>query len=177
MKMRRILGFVVAFILINIDQASKLGVQSMLETRPDGLFLTSFLRFVEVQNRGISFGLFNNPDTQPKFMIGLTLAIVLGLVVWLCYAKRYLTIIGIGCVIGGAVGNIVDRWSQGYVYDFIDFHIGAYSWPAFNFADSMICLGAFLLMLDIGLGERHDVRKIDEMHKKDKKNLSKKRPA
>jgi signal peptidase II len=113
--------------------------------------VTSFFDFVLTCNRGISFGFFNQPgDPALGFWIFSVLAtvVVLALVVWLFRVRSPLLAVAIGLVIGGAVGNVVDRLRLGAVVDFLYFHAGAWYWPAFNLADSAICLGVAAMLLD-----------------------------
>ena len=78
----------------------------------------------------------------------------IGLFLWLRRAERKFTGWGIGLVMGGAIGNVIDRARWGAVFDFADFHVGRWHWPAFNIADSAIVIGVGLLLLDSLLGER-----------------------
>ncbi len=73
---------------------------------------------------------------------------VIGLVLWLRRTDQLLTGLGLGLVIGGAAGNVVDRIRFGAVVDFLDFHLAGYHWPAFNVADAAICVGAALMLAD-----------------------------
>ncbi|MGI9506383.1 MAG: signal peptidase II [Geminicoccaceae bacterium] len=111
--------------------------------------VTSFFDLVLVWNRGVSFGMFNNAGAYgPMILSGIAIAVVLGLLYWLRQAENRLTVMALGLVIGGALGNVIDRFRFGAVVDFLDFHIAGYHWPAFNVADAAICVGAVLLLLD-----------------------------
>lgn len=111
--------------------------------------VTSFFNLVMAWNRGVSFGLFNRASNFSIWFFPVVAAlIVVGLAVWLYRSDRILIGTAIGLVIGGALGNLVDRLRFGAVADFLDFHIGAYHWPAFNLADSAITVGAAVLVLD-----------------------------
>jgi signal peptidase II len=110
--------------------------------------LTPFFDLVSACNRGMSFGLFSR--TGPG-VVGFTLVaalIVLGLVYWLRRVSHPLLAIAIGLVIGGAIGNVIDRLRFGGVVDFLDFHIGSLHYPAFNLADSAISIGVVAMLLD-----------------------------
>jgi signal peptidase II len=77
-------------------------------------------------------------------------------------ANRLAIVVALGAIIGGALGNVVDRIRFGAVFDFLDFHLGAYHWPAFNAADTFISLGAVFLLVD-SLFARSDLgSKVDE---------------
>ena len=76
------------------------------------------------------------------------LAVVVCLVIWLRRTDQMLIGLGLGLVIGGATGNVIDRIRFGAVVDFLDFHLAGYHWPAFNVADAAICVGAVLMLAD-----------------------------
>ncbi len=108
--------------------------------------VTPFFNIVMVWNQGISFGLFQS-DT-PYFLIGLALAISALFGVWLSRATGWLQAISLGLVIGGAIGNVLDRLRFGAVADFLDFHALGWHYPAFNVADMCIVIGIALLVFD-----------------------------
>jgi signal peptidase II len=108
-----------------------------------------FFNLVLVWNRGISFGLFSHhPEWMPWILLGLTSLMTLVLACWLSRTPRRLTQIGLSMVIGGAMGNIIDRLHYGAVVDFLDFHLFGRHWPAFNIADSAIFIGVVFLLWD-----------------------------
>jgi signal peptidase II len=80
--------------------------------------------------------------------------VCIGLFLWLRRTDRPFTGWGIGLVMGGAIGNVIDRARWGAVFDFADFHIGHWHWPAFNIADSAIVVGVGLMLIDSLIGER-----------------------
>jgi len=106
--------------------------------------VTSFFNIVLVWNTGVSFGLFAS-HRQPLLLTAVSAVIIIMLVIWLMKNTSKLVAASLGCVIGGAVANVIDRLRFGAVTDFLDFHIGAYHWPAFNVADSCIFIGVVLL--------------------------------
>ena len=106
--------------------------------------VTSFFNLALVWNYGVSFGMFA-VLRQPLMLSGLSVAIICILLIWLTKNLSKLIAVALGLVIGGAIGNIVDRLRFGAVTDFLDFHIGTYHWPAFNIADSCIFIGVVLL--------------------------------
>jgi signal peptidase II len=107
-----------------------------------------FFNIVMVWNKGISFGLFNHgSNTGPMLLMAASLAITLIFLVVLFRSPVSLQSLGISLIIGGALGNVIDRLRFGAVIDFLDFHIGDYHWPAFNVADSCICIGVVLLIV------------------------------
>jgi signal peptidase II len=148
------LGLGVAAIAALLDQLSKLWVLRYFGESGCASHLvpvTSFFDFVLTCNRGVSFGMFNQPgDPALGFWIFsvIATAVVIALAVWLFRVRSALLAIAIGLVIGGAIGNVVDRLRLGAVVDFLYFHAGAWYWPAFNLADSAICLGVAAMLLD-----------------------------
>jgi len=111
--------------------------------------VASFFNLVLTWNKGISFGLFNNDNSLNALILSaLALAIVVVLVLWLRRAENALIAAGLGLIIGGALGNVIDRTLHGAVVDFLDFSIAGYHWPAFNAADSFISIGAVILIYD-----------------------------
>jgi signal peptidase II len=110
---------------------------------------------VRVWNTGVSFGLFGSAGASAAWVLsGLALAVVIGLTVWLSRTAEKPAAIGLGLVIGGALGNVVDRIRFGAVFDFLDFHAFGVHWPAFNIADAAIVVGAAVLLVDGLLLER-----------------------
>ena len=116
--------------------------------------VSPFLDLVLTCNPGVSFGLFNRTGVNSLIFSLLALVIVLVLVVWLGRVRASFLAVAIGLIIGGAIGNVVDRLRFGAVIDFLDFHLASWHWPAFNLADSAICLGVAAMLLDGMLSRR-----------------------
>jgi len=112
--------------------------------------ITAFLNLVLVYNKGAAFSMFADaPGWQTPLLIAFAL-VAAGIVSYLILrnpAKRLLCL-GLALILGGALGNLIDRVRFGHVVDFIDFHAMGWHWPAFNVADSGITVGALLLILD-----------------------------
>lgn len=108
--------------------------------------LTSFFNIVMVWNEGVTFGLFQG--SQIAILVGFSLIICLVLVIWIFNTAEFFKIVALALVIGGALGNVLDRIRFGAVADFFDFYIGSWHWPAFNIADSAITLGVAFLLFD-----------------------------
>ena len=143
------LGLVVAIVVIVFDQATKWWIMAMVMQPPRIIPVTPFFNLVTVWNRGISFGLFDGDSAVTVWILPLVaLAIVAALVIWLRRVQGAWLACAIGLVIGGALGNVVDRLRFGAVADFLDFHVAGYHWPAFNVADSGITVGVTMLVLD-----------------------------
>lgn len=111
--------------------------------------ISPYLNLVMVWNFGVSFGIFNTgTDTFATALIAISLLICFFLVIWLWRTYALFTTILLGCVIGGALGNIYDRARFGAVIDFLDFHYEGFHWPAFNLADTAITVSVMLLIIN-----------------------------
>jgi signal peptidase II len=154
-------GLAVAVIVLVLDQLTKWLVFETLTGRSflaalegapprvPGIEITGFLNLVTVWNFGVSFGMFNSGSPEgSSIFIALAGAITVVLVAWLARVETVWLALGLGLVIGGAVGNVLDRLRFGAVFDFLDFHVLGWHWPSFNVADSGISIGVFLLLLD-----------------------------
>jgi signal peptidase II len=145
------LGLIIALIVMILDQASKwwmLEGVGML-ANPRVIEVTSYFNLVMAWNRGVSFSLFwHEAEYMPYVLSAVALGIVAFLLSWLRKADRPFLAVSIGMVIGGALGNVVDRLRFGAVTDFLDFHVLGYHWPAFNVADTGISVGVALIVLD-----------------------------
>src|SRR5690242_9620087 len=144
-------GLAVAATAAVLDQISKLTVLRFFDESGCAvhqLQVTSFLDLVLTCNRGVSFGMFNSPGVGSLIFTVCAAIIVLVLTLWLARVRSLFLAIAIGLIIGGAIGNVIDRLRFGAVVDFLDFHVGALHWPAFNLADSAICVGVAAMLLD-----------------------------
>jgi signal peptidase II len=152
------LGLLIAAATAALDQATKLAVLRYFGEAGCGghrAEATPFLDLVVTCNRGVSFGLFNQGAGMNAVVFSLVAAFVVAiLVAWLVRVRTGFLAVAIGLVIGGAVGNVIDRVRLGGVVDFLYFHAGAWYWPAFNLADSAICLGVAAMLIDGLLGRR-----------------------
>tara|TARA_Y100001001_G_C8002583_1_gene306831 strand:+ start:1068 stop:1619 length:552 start_codon:yes stop_codon:yes gene_type:complete len=113
-----------------------------------GLEVLPFFNLVMVWNEGVSFGLMSSLENSHIWLSLLSIAVSTGLAVWMVTSNRLSTTIPLAMVIGGALGNVIDRLRFGAVADFIDLHLMGYHWPAFNLADAMITIGVALLLID-----------------------------
>ncbi len=152
------IGLPVAAGAIVIDQLTKWFARDTLWDPPRRIEVTGFLDLVPVQNPGISFGLLPSEGAWSWVIVALALAIVIGLGVWLRRAKSAWIGAAIGLVIGGALGNVIDRVRLGWVIDFISFYGGDFHWPAFNVADSAITVGVAFLIVTALLGTKKSPR-------------------
>jgi signal peptidase II len=133
-----------------LDQITKFLVVRTLPLGEQTPVIDGFFNLVFIYNRGAAFGLFANlsPEFAWIFFI-ITTSLVLGVVAFLWWRlPEYQTVaaVGFSLIFAGAVGNLIDRIRLGQVIDFLDFHVGRYHWPAFNVADSLVCVGAGFLL-------------------------------
>lgn len=138
-----------------LDQASKLMVQATLVAYQDLIAVTPFFNLVHVHNTGAAFSLLaDQAGWQRWFFVGVALAAT-GLILWWLAGTRGRAAfcIALALILGGALGNLIDRLAYGHVIDFIDLHIAGWHWPAFNVADAAITVGAALLIWDGLWGE------------------------
>lgn len=149
--MRALLYLLFAGVIVALDQLSKWAVMELVfhgDLTPRAIEVTPFFNWVIVWNRGISFGMFNQASEYgPYILIGLALVISLIFLIWLFRTRSHMQSAGLALVIGGAIGNVIDRLQYGAVFDFLDFHAGGYHWPAFNLADSCIVTGVGVLLI------------------------------
>ncbi len=144
------LGLGIAVLAILIDQLVKWAILDGLDiaNRPP-IEVTPFFNLVMVWNYGVSFGMLAHPGSLvPYFLIAVALVIVGVMVVWLWQCRDRVIALAIGLVIGGALGNVIDRFRFGAVADFFDVHLMGWHWPAFNIADSAIFIGVVILLWD-----------------------------
>jgi signal peptidase II len=152
-------GLSAGAIVVFLDQLSKWLIRDVVLDTARYIEVTNFFNIVEVWNRGVSFGLFaSDSPWTPHLLSALAIAISIVLIVWLRKAETTFQALALGIVIGGAVGNVIDRLIWGQVYDFMDFHAAAYHWPAFNVADATIFAGVSLILLDGFIAKRGDER-------------------
>ena len=142
------LGLIVVVVCLIADQATKLVVLGIMDP-PRRIEILPFADLVLVWNKGVSFGLFNENGVALRWLlVAVALAISAGLLVWLFRLNRLLPALGVGLILGGALGNVVDRVRFGAVVDFVYLHAGTFYWPAFNVADSTIAVGVVVLLYD-----------------------------
>jgi len=140
------LGLSLAVIIVILDQVTKALVLSFLEPY-QAIEWTPFLSCVLIFNTGVSFGLFAGETALLRWgLIGLALAVSAWLITWLRKEMRPVCAGALGLILGGALGNVVDRIFRHAVVDFVDLHVGDWHWPAFNLADSAITVGVVLFV-------------------------------
>ena len=147
-----------ALIILLLDQASKWLAINHLEPYQILSIIPGFFNFVLVKNRGMAFGIFSQSISgfYYYFLLSTTIGAI-GVILffffyWTKTNQKWLTG-GLAFIIGGAIGNLIDRVRFGYVIDFLDFFLKDYHWPAFNVADSAVTVGTFWLLINIIKGK------------------------
>ena len=149
---RRVMGTISVAVLI-LDQVSKQLVRTRIPLNDSVEIVPGFLNLVHVRNTGAVFGFLNAVSLPNKqlLMTGVALValVAIGLYAWRVGSQEVLARCGLALILGGAVGNLIDRAAAGYVLDFVDVYWRSYHFWAFNVADSAITVGASLLILDM----------------------------
>lgn len=146
---RRVLGFVIAMAIFAVDQAVKWYVIDPLNLQQVGnIELLPFFDLTWTMNYGVSLGLFSaqSPETR-LLLVAVTGAIALFVSIWMLREKARADIIALAMILGGALGNIRDRWRFGYVVDYADLHFGDFRpFLIFNVADAAITIGVLIIL-------------------------------
>ncbi len=135
--------YILFILTVMIDQATKYWAVSTLPWHEFVPVIPFFNLFLTL-NTGVSFSLFSGYSVW--FLIALSIGLCGGIFYWLCKERDSIVRIALTLILGGAVGNIIDRIRYGAVIDFLDVYYQTYHWPAFNIADSAICIGAALIV-------------------------------
>ena len=142
----------VSLAVIVLDQWTKWMVEVHLPHYPPLPVIPGFLSLTHVRNTGVAFGLFaSQGGTGGSWLLtllGLAALTAVGIYFWYAPVKDRLLLIALSLVVGGAIGNLIDRVSSGAVTDFIDVYVGLHHWPSFNVADSAISIGIVLMAID-----------------------------
>lgn len=138
-----------AFILILVDQFTKVLIVGYYHLG-DSTYVTSFFNVVRVHNHGAAFSFLADASGWQRWFFTVLGFAAAGLIVWMLrsHPGQRLFSFAMACILGGALGNVIDRLIHGYVVDFLDFHLRGMHFPAFNVADSAITVGAVCLILD-----------------------------
>jgi signal peptidase II len=141
-----ILFYVVAVLAIALDQATKAWAVASLEPAGSVPVVPGFFSLTYVRNTGVAFGMFAGQE----WLVAAFMVVLAGVALWyargLDWARREPNVVG-GLLVGGALGNLIDRWRFGHVIDFFDVYVGPHHWPVFNVADSLICLAVGWIVL------------------------------
>jgi len=138
--------FIVSSTVVLLDQLAKRLISDKLQFNESIKVIDGFFNLTLVHNPGAAFGLF--PHHKHLFIVFSIVTAATIFFIYLKYARNNTNIqILLGLILGGAIGNLIDRLYLGYVVDFLDFYLFSYHWPAFNIADSSICIGVGLITL------------------------------
>ncbi len=143
-----IYAFTITFLSMIFDQLSKSIIVNKLDTLPFENPIFKGFNIVYVENKGVSFGMLSDYDI-PFFLGIVSLLVSIYILFLIIKAENRSELIGLSMILGGALGNGLDRLKDGYVVDFIDLYYGKFHWPAFNFADSFITIGAILFFYNV----------------------------
>ncbi len=134
----------ISSIIIFLDYLTKKIIVSKIMLN-ESISVLPFLNIVHVQNRGAAFSILSNLGN--KYFIGISVIAIIAIVVYLSRLPKGLELVALSLILGGAVGNLIDRINIGKVTDFIDVYVGEWHWPAFNVADSALTIGIILFLL------------------------------
>ena len=141
-------GLGVAGAVLLLDQVSKYWILNDVLAEQSFIAYASFFNLVKAWNTGISFSMFNDQGLAGMVILSLLALLIVGFLLnWLKHESSRGLQAALGMIIGGALGNVIDRVRLGAVFDFLDFHIRGHHWPAFNVADSFICIGAVMIII------------------------------
>lgn len=159
MSLKHKIVFFLAGVILILDQATKLWIQNTIPLWESKTVIPGLFNLVHVLNKGAAFGFLADLDgnMQTYFFIGITgLAVVLIFhLLRTVHRKDNYLFAALGLILGGALGNLIDRIRVGMVIDFLDFYFGSHHWPAFNVADMAISTGAILLLVSFYRKKRY----------------------
>lgn len=142
-------GITLAISIIALDQLSKWWIVHRVMDPPRVIEVAPFFNLVMTWNPGVSFGMLQDIGAAATWLLPAVAAVVVSiLLVWLYRVQRMLLGCALALIVGGAIGNVIDRIMYGAVADFLDFHVSGWHWPAFNAADAAITVGAVMVVTD-----------------------------
>ena len=156
MKSKYLILCIVATIVLLLDQATKILIDRTMGLHTSITVVQNFFHITYIRNKGAAFGILADSSFRLPFFICVSIVaivVILGIFRKLRPDQGF-NAVALSLVFSGAFGNLIDRVRLGEVIDFLDFHWYQHHWPAFNVADSAICVGVFLLAIDILLDER-----------------------
>jgi signal peptidase II len=156
MKFRYLILLVVSALVLVVDQATKIYIDRSMALHSSIPVVDHFFSITYLRNKGAAFGILANSSFRlPFFILVSTVAVcVIFVVIKRLREDQKLAAVSLSLIFSGALGNLIDRVRLGEVIDFLDAHWYNHHWPAFNIADSAICVGVFLLAIDMFLEER-----------------------
>ena len=143
------IGSIFGLLILTLDQITKWWIVTEIMNPPRHIPVFPSFNLVMGWNRGVSFGIFDSSSPPNQWLlISIALVIVTIMLIWLWRSESRIISLALGIIIGGAIGNVVDRIHYGAVADFLDFYLGDFHWPAFNIADAGITIGVIILVLE-----------------------------
>jgi signal peptidase II len=156
-------GLLIATLIVIADQLTKYWVYNHILNEVNFITYNSYFNLVKAWNTGVSFSMFNDGGMTGRVLLVIVALTIVGLLIfWLKNEKDKYLSISYSLIIGGAIGNVIDRIRFGAVFDFLDFHIKNNHWPAFNLADSFICIGAIIIIFHSLFAEKKTTGEINE---------------
>ena len=157
-RFRKLRYLLVSLAVIVLDQWTKWLVEVHLPHHTTQPVIHGFLNLTHVRNTGVAFGLFASDSGGAGWLLtglGLGALVAVGLYFWFTPSRDRILLAALALVVGGAVGNLMDRVTSGAVTDFLDVYFGTHHWPSFNVADSAISVGIVLMAIDSFRPHRH----------------------
>jgi len=139
------------------DQLTKMRIAYHFTLRESAQIIPGFLDFSYVHNSGAAFGIFS--QYNKTFFLAISGIAVVFIIYFFLRIERHQTMLAfaLSLIMGGAMGNLIDRFRMGYVIDFIDIHVGSLVWPTFNVADIAICVGVAIMVMELFLPHREPI--------------------
>jgi signal peptidase II len=156
MKNRYAFLAVVTAVVIALDQGTKLFIDRVMELHSTIVVINNFFNITYIRNKGAAFGILAESSYRLPFFIGISIVaiVVIMQIVRKLKPEQAASVLPLSMIFAGAMGNLIDRIRLGEVIDFLDFHWYEHHWPAFNVADSAICVGVFILAVEMIMEER-----------------------
>lgn len=163
MKLKYLILLAVSALVIGIDQATKLYVNKVMDLHSSITVVQNFFNITYMRNKGAAFSFLSNFNYRIPFfiLVSLVAVVVIISVIYKLRPDQKFAAVSLSLIMSGALGNLIDRVRLGEVIDFLDAHWYEHHWPAFNVADSAICVGVFLLAIDMFLEERRQKKQKD----------------
>jgi signal peptidase II len=160
MKLKYLILLTVSVLVLGIDQATKVYVDRVMDLHSSITVVENFFNITYMRNKGAAFSFLSTFNYRVPFFILVSLVAVFVIISVLCKLRpdQKFAAVSLSLIFSGALGNLIDRVRLGEVIDFLDAHWYEHHWPAFNVADSAICVGVFLLAIDMFLEEKRQKR-------------------
>jgi signal peptidase II len=160
MKPKYSILLVVAIIVLALDQGTKLLIDRSMALHSSITVIENFFDITYIRNRGAAFSFLADTSFRLPFLTAVSLVAIAAILIFMSKLRQdqKFTAVCLSLVFAGALGNLIDRLRLGEVIDFLSVHWYQHYWPAFNVADSAICVGVFLLAIDMFLEERRQKR-------------------